>query len=182
MGLLPRDLDREPETVEAYFDPTFNLTWKADIFSGQDYGIDGWRLPVPDELGSLFFGTLGNHALCDATGVCGVYDPFNVDLNTGPFIFPAKTFPIETDHQNWDLVFNTSVLYDPNNLEGGHYTFSFETGMVGYNPGDEGTVISWMVHDGDIGAPIPLPSAGGLLVSGLLILVLLFRREKADAP
>lgn len=167
MQLFPRDFDNIFNTVEGYFDPQLNITWKTDIFSEQEYGFPNWRLPTLDpgnpestsnELFHLFYTTLNNPSNNTSS------------LNTGPFVFPAKTFPIETDHQNWDFIFATNVLTDPDNIEGGHWIFSFETGTSYPTTSDYGNYIHWQVHDGDIGTHVPAPSSLILFITGILFM------------
>lgn len=173
MALLPRDLNNDPSSIEAYFDTSLNITWNADVLSEQTYNIDGWRLPSlnpqdpyspANELANLFYSTLDN-----------TMNPINI--NTGPFIFPKKTFPVEYDHQNYDYLFITNVLSDVNDIEGGHWLFSFETGQATPSGGDYGLYLHWNVHDGDIGTHLPLPPSLSLLFVSLFFMAFIGRRR-----
>jgi len=46
--LEPRDLDGDPTTVEAYFDPDLDITWLGDANIGLSESFDSIRAPFTD--------------------------------------------------------------------------------------------------------------------------------------
>ena len=100
------------------------------------------ELPCRDnELGYMFYQNLGGTFPTDLTG------------NQGPFTNIAGTYWSGTERPASDV-----------------HTFNFRTGSSGVQD-QEDTFPAWAVHPGDIGAPVPAPSAMLLFGTGLVGLV-----------
>ena len=126
-------------------------------------GHTEWRLPSNETLGS------GTGVWC--SGYCsdsemgymyhvnfGLRDVGGPISNTGPFInLEANVYWTGTAN-DWDPAGETA------------WEFSFATGN-NYAPDKSNQFLAWAVHEGDIGAVIPLPAAAWLFVSGLLGLI-----------
>ena len=161
------------------YDTDLNITWydspNYDTHVYGDYviwaqglavgGVTGWRLPTTPgsntgfvnegELGHLFYNELGN----SQGGL----------INKGPF----KNLNAEY------LGFYTSTSHD-----GGNYYY-FDLGSGKQDLAYIGYYYFWIhglaVHDGNIGNPVPAPSALLLLGSALTGLVGLNRKKRAEA-
>ncbi len=152
-----------------------SIDWAAQL---QYAGFSNWRLPIvydQDPSGCI--------AITFSGGDCG----FNVDTSTGEM---AHLFYDELQNiafydisgngpQQGYGISNSSFFV---NLESYVYwavpdqstivawTFSFENGAQDvHNAGD--TFYAMAVHDGDIGAMVPLPTAWWLFLSGIILLM-----------
>lgn len=199
--LLPRDLDGNPSTIEAYYDTVLNITWLADANAAGSStmtwysaiawaaglninGITGWRLPVvhpidgttaddmdlsyigtedrgynvsapgtlyagstASEMAYMFYNTLGNLAWCDpgtstVSSCSGPQAGWGL-TNTGPF----------SNLQSNPYWSNTTCY---SNLRA--WDFHFDAGNQGCSSKTyPGPIYAWAVHDGDVGAGLPIP-------------------------
>lgn len=176
------------------FDPTGALRWinlQSWLSSLSVYGTSGWRVPNtidvgppgcdfsfagtdcgynPDpstnELAHLWYVLLGNKAFCDVSGACP--QPGWGLVSQGPF---------------HNVVTGTywagqSITQLPCC---GVFTFDVEHGVAGWN--SEGNKLyAWLVHDGDIGSPIPEPSRAALAAIGLLLTLFAARQSTHVEP
>ena len=121
---------------------------------------------LENELAYMFFHTLGNLALFDASGA--LQANYGVS-NSGPF-------------SNLVDFFWWSGQEDPNYVGSNALGFGFATGKQ-RSLRQIRTALAWAVHDGDIGtaaiitSPVPVPAAVWLFASGLLGLVGIARRK-----
>ncbi|HSI12549.1 MAG TPA: PEP-CTERM sorting domain-containing protein [Chthoniobacter sp.] len=188
-SLLPRDLNGDG-VADAYFDAAQSITWLADanfsLTSGQSAtgqmdwfaamswaaGLQvgttsGWRLPVTfdmqghnnphlpppgsSELAYMYYVTLGN---------IGSPNLGNGLSNTGPFA-NIQEYPYWSSPE----------------IPGANGAFALWMGMPGNAGGQQvysfGNLLNaWAVHDGDVGASLPVPEPGSLLMlsAGLIFL------------
>jgi len=173
---------------QAYYDPNLNITWAADAdINGADIwgrqtawvagltigGVNGWRLPSVDVNGD------GAVVDCAFVGVTGCADNEMGYLYFEEGIATARPGPfsnLQFDDWHWS---GTAFAPNPPQLAWS-LDFHFVTGILG------GSVLSvnnhaWAVHDGDVGA-VPIPPAVWLFGSGLLGLIGIVRRNKAEDP
>ena len=150
------------------------------------HGVTGWYLPKtvdtsapscpvfgyadmlfcggnPDssksELAHMYFVTLGNKPRFNL--------PFDDDsglTNTGPFsnLVPAPYwFGLEVDGTN------------------GHDAWSFFSDSGGHiMRAKDNPAIAWAIHAGDVGAPVPEPQTGSLMLMGLAVALVATRRRR----
>ncbi len=152
-------------------------TWAANLTVN---GVGGWRLPttlVPDttcsgtdsqganctgsEMGNLYYNVLGGVAWSDLTMTHNAnYNLFSniVDIN-GPGVFWSATeYAPDTINTAWG--------------------FFMHVGGQTYGIGDKSYAINaWAVHSGDV---VPVPAAVWLFGSGLLGLMGVARRKRAN--
>lgn len=158
-ALEARDYDADG-TVDAYFDRAAGLTWQArpqyesgfvDVYVDQIKvgGVQGWKLPSVDELGSLVYGALGNTPQSFEEGT----------VNTGPF---GRWFCWETwiDERVWT---DYAATAGADGRLGSVYVFE--------------QLPAWLMQRGDPGAslgtvsPAPEPGTWALMGVGLALLV-----------
>jgi len=170
------------------------MTWAAGLDA---YGVTGWRLPkfvdaggcssievdggvcgfnvrtgsaattVYNELGSMFYDTLGNIGQYDTNGV--LQTSYGL-TNTGPFAYlQSAAYWTGTERPSTVGVDYSYLFYMQNGYQ------SASANNVNYR--------GWAVHDGDVGAAIvPIPASLWLFSTGLLGLISISRKNKATQP
>lgn len=134
----------------------------CDAAEGYGGGDCGYNVrPETSELAHLFFVTLGNASIFDASGTSV---PDGGLANTGPFTnVQSDAYWFGTPYQDG---VGLSAWY-----------FSTAVGVQGAsNRGNP--LYAWAVHDGDVASPAPEPATWGLMLGGLAI-VALGRRGRA---
>ena len=119
---------------------------------------------VYSELASMFYDTLGNLSLHDASG-SSPQTGWGLS-NTGPFS------GLQADGY-WIGVEDASYTTDA-------WLLDFNSGTQHPEDKDQNFYYTWLVHDGDVGASVvPVPAAVWLFGSGLVGLIGIARRKKA---
>jgi hypothetical protein len=157
------------------------LSWAASLDVS---GVSGWRLPsarnidgsgpcyglncTGSEMGHLYYLELGNQPNYDAH-------------NTGPFQNLLASSPEIYAYYKIYIAYWTGE--EVTTAPGNAWSFSFTNGDQNQtNTGDVGPEgegpYALAVHEGNIGAPVPIPGAVWLLGSGLVGLVAIRRRFK----
>ena len=128
------------------------------------YNID----PATSELASLY-AELGNKARYATNDIYGPEQAGWGFAHTGPFVnVPTDGSPTNT---YW-----SGTEYEPR-PDSYAWIFRVQDGLQSYE-GKQDTNFAWALRDGDV-APVPLPAAAWLLLSGLGGLGFLGRRRKA---
>ncbi len=138
----------------------------AKIGDEPTLGDETWRwgynnITIRSKMGHLFYAELGNKGFYAPDG--SYPQPGWGLANVGPFS------NLYTTGEYWS---STKYTGSP-----AQWVFSFRTGSLGIEPWAGGDYIR-LGHDGNIGAPVPIPAPILLLGSGLLVLVELRRKLK----
>jgi hypothetical protein len=112
---------------------------------------------------------------CYPGGVVGCEDNEMGYLYWEEGITAAAPGPFENVDAVADYWTGTDLLI----FDGNAYYQSFFNGGFGDNGKIDPTFLAWAVHDGDVGALVPVPAAAWLFISGLLGLIGISRSKKA---
>lgn len=161
----PIDGDTSDDTLYAYDgseDAGTNISAPGTLYAGS----------TASEMAHMFYNTLGNTSLCDpvASTADSCVEGRGRYYNAGPFsqfdddiYWSATAYSLDADY-TWAFDF----------FQGGQYRDR--------NDRYGGRNLTWAVHDGDVGAPIPsaipVPAAAWLFGSGLLGLVGVAKRKR----
>jgi PEP-CTERM motif len=208
--LQARNLDENPETIEAYYDTELDITWTAYVSAPGSmplemiktytsdstiWGVTGWRLPV-----ILDTGAPG----CDYATTGGTDCGYNVQTKSGGVVYSELAHMYQVtlgnkpafdesgnERPQWGLT-NTgpfeNIKYGsyysrtPYLETGNLWQFGFGTGYQG-NGMQPGGSFAWLVHSGNVGAAlVPEPNSKALMLFGLCAFWVARRRRKTDWP
>jgi hypothetical protein len=158
------------------------MAWASGLTLG---GVSGWRLPwavdgppivsynsttsygynnTSNEMGHLFYAELGNAGLFDVNGN-RLSD--QVIVNKGPFA-NLQSYSVPSSVY-WTAIGSTQYPR----------SFNFNSGYLGSKLNTDQDAYALAVHDGDVGAPVPIPGAVWLMGTGLMGLVGLRKKFQA---
>lgn len=204
--LQARDLNADG-LVDAYYDASLNISWlaNADVIgtgtydmamawaSGLDvYGVTGWHLPTinVDRCEGGFLesggGVCGYNVQASSSDMAHMYlttlgnpshhnGPASIIENSGPFANLR-------DYGYWFSQGYSVDIYAPQNgpLDEFAWRFSFAAGRQD-DLSKQALLYAWAVHDGDVmAAPVPEPQTYALMLAGLMALVPMIRRRRAN--
>ena len=174
-ALLGRDLDGDPTTTEAYYDPAANLTWLADANAavGSAYdtwspgtgrmnwadanawaaslsinGVTGWRLPT----------TLQPDSSCDEqiSGTSYGYNCTGSEMGNLFYTVLGNTAGLLISNTGPFINVRSSVYWSASeyalNTAGYTWVFNFTNGYQ-FSDYKDVNDYAWAVHSGDVGAP-----------------------------
>ncbi len=158
---------RLPATIDVGND---GETYTIPYYQGVDAGFN---ITTPSEMSNMYYNVLGNTAVVDTSGMvtaCG-NTASGCLTNTGPFSNLHQPAPY------W-----SATEYAPDTSA----AWGFFMGSTGAGAGGLQTSISkntsgygWAVHSGDV-STVPVPAAVWLFGSGLLGLIGVARRKRAN--
>ncbi len=148
---------RLPESIDVDNDGTTYVN--GNFYTGFD---GGYNVAVHSELSNLYYNVLGNLAYYDTNG--NSEQPGWGLQNTGPF-------------SNVQLGYYWSSEYATNTNSA--WNFLMQSGYQSHTNKTNWSVYVWAVHSGDVSA-VPVPAAMWLFGSGLLGLVGVARRRRAN--
>jgi len=175
----------------AYYDPNLGISWLADAnafegsianpdglvdwFTARNWvdnlivaGVTNWRLPSSDVDGD------GVRAVCSTLGSACTTDNemgYLLEVEGITSDTPGPFTNIEFSNKYWTSTEKTEeTIWLFNMTVGGAQTSDFKS-TDGY--------FVWAVHDGDVGALVPVPAAAWLFISGLLGLIGISRKKRA---
>lgn len=142
-----------------------SLTWANQL---QFAGHDNWRLPTalnqdgssPCSSGECNDSEMGHIYFIELNGLRGI--------GTLPTNDPDYALFNNTIQEG--LYWTSTIFTDDPSFTNYAWQFQFDRGRQGAHPMSE-LFHAWAVHDGDIGAPVPLPATVWLFVSGVIFLV-----------
>lgn len=207
--LLPRDLDDDDTTVEAYYDTVLGITWLANAnangnmnwaaannwATGLNFnGVTGWRLPTTVDVGN------------DGATYTNIHQGVDYGYNITTHSEMSHMYYVTLGNTAWyDTSGNATGCIAPDyclsntgpftNLLPHYYWSSTEYALTTntswlfmFNSGWQKDIpkvssyYAWAVHNGDVGtgtAVVPVPAAAWLFGSGLLCLVGVARKKAA---
>jgi hypothetical protein len=143
-----------------------NDATSIEVYSGTDCGYNvqtgSAATTVFSEMASMYYDTLGNLAYYDTSGI-GPQPGYGL-TNSGPFDGILRSYWFSS---------------------GGKFQFDIPTAIDQYGlqvtaervNAFEADGAAWVVHDGDVGSPVPIPAAAWLFGSGLIGLLAFSRRR-----
>lgn len=148
---------RLPELLPIDGNGTYNMNWSRNGSTDQGYNISAPGSAYPgstaSEMAYLYYNSLGKIGAFDVTGSA------NADYGVDP---SDPFYNVETSRAYWSSAGISST---------GSAVFLFSNGRQILEQPVENSYFAWAVHDGDIGAPIPISGTILLFASGLIGIV-----------
>lgn len=207
-ALQGRDFDGDTNTVEAFYDTDFNITWLANGLAAQGTSFDDGTYTGDGRLtwqsamnwaGSLTLGGKSDWRLPKA-----IFPDPTCSVNNGFASYGSPCKGSELGHLSWDEGVTqatpkgfthawgghdwiwTQTEYDEPGNPGAVYVYTLTARVQGGDWADSPTygkdqIFALAVHDGDVGtaiSPVPEPETYALMLSGLAMLGFIGRRSQ----